>query len=155
MPVPEPLDGNADGAQETVENEWAQAPWRFLFAFTLTRHVPLLSLAVLGSVVTGAAMPVESYLYGKVFSYYASYASRELKEETFLHKVDQYVVYLFLVGCSAWLANTSCFALWTIFGSLQVSVARAKLFGGLLRREMEWFDMRKHGVGAMLTRFRM
>lgn len=141
--------------EDSGEEYSAKAPWSCLFSFTLRKHVPYLALAIASSIATGAITPIQAFLYGKVFSYFTLYASQAITTDTFLQEVDKYIIYLILLGSAGWLANSGFFALWTGFGSLQVGVARSKLFGGMLCRDLEWFDMRKHGVGALLTRLNM
>ncbi|KAL9611484.1 MAG: hypothetical protein Q9167_003882 [Letrouitia subvulpina] len=56
------------------------------------------------------------------------------------------------LGCASGLLNAGFFMLWLAFGELQAKSVRDKLFGGILEKDMEWFDMRKDGVEALIQR---
>ena len=43
-------------------------------------------------------------------------------------------------------------AMWLAYGELQAKSARDRLFHGLLEKEIEWYDLRMNGIGALLPR---
>jgi ATP-binding cassette subfamily B (MDR/TAP) protein 1 len=57
------------------------------------------------------------------------------------------------LGSASWLLNGGYFMLWLAFGELQAKSVREKLFDGMLEKDMEWYDMRKNGIGALVPRF--
>ncbi|KAF8541001.1 P-loop containing nucleoside triphosphate hydrolase protein [Trichophaea hybrida] len=60
--------------------------------------------------------------------------------------------YLTVLGCASWLLSGAFFATWLWFGELQAKAAREKLFDILIDKDIEWFEERKDGVSAMLSK---
>lgn len=52
------------------------------------------------------------------------------------------------MGCGNWFANEAMFVSWVSFGESQARELSVRMFRGLLRREMEWFDMVRYGIGS-------
>ncbi|KFX93813.1 hypothetical protein V490_04662, partial [Pseudogymnoascus sp. VKM F-3557] len=66
--------------------------------------------------------------------------------------ISKWCIVLTGLGLGSCLANGGFFGLWLVFGESQAKQAREKLFTGLLRREMEWYDLRKDGISPVLIR---
>ena len=141
------LSHATDGNDETPK-----APWRALFFFTTKANIPLLVFAIAISIISGALDPAKSYLMGKAFGGFTSYASGTLHADEFIHLEKKYVYYLLIVSGGAWIATFLELTCWLAFGELQAKSARDRLFHGLLRKEIEWYDLRKNGIGALLPR---
>lgn len=56
------------------------------------------------------------------------------------------------VGAGSWVLNGGFFMFWLVFGELQAKIVRDKLFDGLMQKDMEWYDLRKNGIGALILR---
>ncbi|KAG9875031.1 putative ABC transporter, partial [Aureobasidium melanogenum] len=69
-----------------------------------------------------------------------------------LSSVTNYTVYLVALGVGSWLVHFVFFSAWLAFGELQANSARERLFLGMLDKEIEWYDMRKNGIGALIPR---
>ena len=132
--------------------EFIKAPWRALFFFTTRANTPLLILAIAISVIAGVLDPAKTYLMGKAFGGFTSYAAGNLTSDEFIHLEKKYVYYLLIVSGGAWLLSSLELTCWLAFGELQAKSARSRLFHGLLRKEIEWYDLRKNGIGALLPR---
>jgi ATP-binding cassette subfamily B (MDR/TAP) protein 1 len=131
----------------------AQKPeWKALFHFTTHKHLPFLISAIVFSAASGAAAPLNSYLLGKVFGSFTNFASGEMEVDVFKRNVATYNTYIVIVAAASWLFNSFSFFLWHTFGDLQARSARERLFNALLVRQVEWFDRRRDGVGALTTR---
>ena len=102
--------------------------------------------------IAGALDPAKSYLMGKAFGGFTSYASGTLHGDGFIHLEKKYVYYLLIVSGGAWICSFLELTCWLAFGELQAKSARDRLFDGLLRKEIEWYDLRKNGIGALLPR---
>ena len=89
---------------------------------------------------------------GRVFNGFTSYATGQVKPEEFMHEQRTNVYYLLIISGGAWLFLFLEFSTWLAFGELQAKSARDRLFHGLLEKDIEWYDMRKNGIGAMLPR---
>ncbi|KAF2665239.1 P-loop containing nucleoside triphosphate hydrolase protein [Microthyrium microscopicum] len=129
-----------------------QPKWKALFNFTTRKHLPFLILAVISSAAAGAAVPLNSYLIGKVFGAFTSFAAGQIEKDAFKHNIATYNIYIVIIAASNWLFASFAFFLWHTFGDLQARSARERLFNALLVRQVEWFDRRRDGVGALTTR---
>lgn len=123
-----------------------------LFTFTTSRHVPVLLFAVLCSIVASSVPALQAYLLGKIFATFARLGAGGWTETEFREDLARYNVYLICLGALCWLCGGGMFAGWTWFGTLQARNARERLFIGLARRPMSWFDQRQDGIGALTTK---
>ncbi|KAK3701663.1 ATP-dependent permease [Vermiconidia calcicola] len=128
------------------------APWRALFFFTTRSNIPILIAGITFSILAGATSPAQSYIMGKVFGGFTSFATGTLEKEEFFRKEKTYIFYLLAVSGGAWLFNFLEMTAWLAFGELQGKSARDRLFHGLLKKDIEWYDLRKNGIGALLPR---
>lgn len=127
------------------------APWQALFYFTARSHISCLVVAVASALASGGASPAQSLLTGKAFEAFASSSSTS----DLLRKESRYALYLIAIAAGSWLLHFVFFAAWVTFGELQANSARDRLFAGLLKRDIAWFDMRKNGGGALISRLQM
>lgn len=144
-------DSREDSSASSEEPQ-APAPWRALFAFTTRRNIPLLAAALSTSIIAGAAHPAQSLLVGKFFQGFTDYATGALDKDAFLKVQTKWVLYLTGLAALSWLFHSLDFMLWLAFGELQAKSARDRLFHGLLNKEVEWYDRRKNGIGALIPR---
>lgn len=144
-------DSNASG-DESDDTPAVKAPWRSLFAFTTRRQMPLFVTGVVCAILAGAAAPAQTFIVGKLYGGFTDFASGTLDKQEFMRKETTYVIYLVAIAAAAWFLNTIDFGIWVAFGELQAKSARDRLFHGLLDKDIEWYDMRKNGIGAMLPR---
>jgi ATP-binding cassette subfamily B (MDR/TAP) protein 1 len=107
-----------------------------------------LIVALVASLASGAITPAQSYLLGKAFNTFTSSGS----PSNILKTVSNYALYLATLGVGSWLTHFVFFSAWLAFGELQANSARERLFLGMLDKEIEWYDMRKTGIGAMIPR---
>ncbi|KAK3075923.1 ATP-dependent permease [Teratosphaeriaceae sp. CCFEE 6253] len=142
----------ATKSDDSSSEEAQAAPWKALFFFTTKANLPVLIAGVTCSVIAGAASPIQLYLTGKLFEGFTSYASGAWTAEELMHEQTKYVIYLVAVAGATWLFFSLEFMLWLAFGELQAKSARDRLFHGLLEKDIEWYDMRKNGIGALLPR---
>lgn len=128
------------------------APWSSLFAFTTRANTPLLAAATFCSLIAGAAQPAQSLLVGKFFQGFTDYATGTLDKDAFMRQQTKYVLFLTGLAAASWVFHSLDFMFWLAFGELQAKSARDRLFHGLLGKEIEWYDRRKNGIGALLPR---
>lgn len=134
------------------DGDAVKAPWRALFAFTTPRHIPLLATGTLSGILAGAASPAQTLIIGKLYGGFTDYASGTTDKDQFMRLETKYVIYLVGIAAGSWLLHTIDFFAWVAFGELQAKSARDRLFHGLLDKDIEWYDMRKNGIGALLPR---
>lgn len=127
-------------------------PWKALLNFTTKKHLPLLILSLICSIIVGIVTPAQAYLMGKVFSNFTKFGSGQIKESEFKHNEVLYSIYFIIIGGICWFFSTMMYAGWIMFGELQARSARERLFNALIERDIEWFDQRKDGVGALTGR---
>ena len=138
--------------EDEGEEAVIQARWRSLFNFTTKAHLPSLCLGLLLSIASGIIIPALSVFLGTVFDAFTEFGAGKISGSDLTKKVSRNAVYLVGLGSASWLLNGSYFMFWLIFGELQAKSVRNKLFGGMLQKDMEWYDMRKAGVSAMIPR---
>lgn len=143
--------GKQPGDDVKAEHVQGAAPWKALFFFTTKAHLTCFSTAMAFAILSGLASPAAALLTGKAFQGFASVADGNelVKKET------KYVFYLLGIGLGSWLLHFVFFAAWVAFGELQANNARDRLFNGMLVKEIEWYDLRKNGVGALIPRLQV
>ena len=147
-------------AKEDVESEngsadeemLQHADWRSLFNFTTKAHVPTLIIGILHAVASGIVIPALAFFLGKIFDTFADYGAGAMSGSDLTKQVSQKGFELLGLGFASWLLNGGFFVFWLSFGELQAKNVRNKLFDGMLQKEMEWYDMRKSGMNAMIPR---
>lgn len=143
--------GKQPGDDVKADDVQGAAPWKALFFFTTKSHLTCLSTAMAFAILSGLASPAAAVLTGKAFQGFANVADGNelVKKET------KYVFYLLGIGFGSWLLHFVFFAAWVAFGELQANSARDRLFNGMLVKEIEWYDLRKNGVGALIPRLQV
>ena len=129
-----------------------QASWKSLFNFTTKAHYIPLCLGLLLSVCSGIIIPALALLLGRIFDSFTDFGAGRLSGPGLISRVSQNATYLAALGSASWLLNGSYFMFWLVFGELQAKSVRDKLFNGMLQKDMEWYDLRKAGVGALIPR---
>ncbi|KAM0717727.1 hypothetical protein Q7P37_007579 [Cladosporium fusiforme] len=141
------------GSDTTASDDSTKkAPWRALFFFTTRSNIPIFITGVFFSVVAGATAPFNAWIQGKIFESFSTLGASQTNGEQVYKDNRKYVLYFVALAAATWITNTGQFAAWMSFGELQAKSARDRLFHGLLEKDVEWYDMRKHGIGALLPR---
>ena len=151
------MDHNAEedheAEDESAEEELLQqAEWRSLFNFTTKAHVPTLIIGLLLAVVSGIVIPALAFFLGQIFDVFTDYGAGTISGPDLTKQVSLRGIELLGLGLASWLFNGGFFISWLSFGELQAKNVRNKLFDGMLQKEMEWYDMRKSGMNAMIPR---
>jgi ATP-binding cassette subfamily B (MDR/TAP) protein 1 len=146
----------SEPASDTTASENpAIPPWRALFFFTTKSNLPILITGIVFSLIAGASVPVNAWIQGKIFESFSLLGASQLAGEKVYDENKKYVLYFVALAAATWFVNTGEFACWMSFGELQAKSARDRLFHGLLAKEIEWYDVRKHGIGALLPRLQV
>lgn len=136
----------------TTSEDAVKAPWRSLFFFTTKSNLPTLITGILFSVLAGAVPPINAWIQGKIFESFSLLGAGQLTGEEVYKGDRKYVLYFVGLAAATWVVNAGEFSCWMTFGEHQAKGARDRLFHGLLEKEIEWYDLRKHGIGALLPR---
>lgn len=129
-----------------------KSKWLPLFNFTIKKHlVPLLSALFL-AIAAGILYPVTAIFLGKLFDAFSNFGAEKTTGDQLLERVVNNCIVLLALGAATWVLNGGYFTLWVAFGELQAKCVRELLFEDMLRKDLEWFEMRKDGMGAFLPR---
>ena len=149
-------DVNDTGEQEAPNGDDGQSKppgWRSLFYFTSSSHSFTLAAALILSVAAGVIIPILAFLLGKVFDLFTKFGANELSGPDLVKRISTYALALVALGSGSGLLNAGFLMTWLIFGEMQAKSVRHKLFASMLEKEMEWYDLRRAGVDALITRF--
>ena len=139
-------------ADEENDGQVERAQWRSLFAFTTKTHVLPLIVGLLLSVGSGIVIPALSLFLGRIFGLFSDFGAGKIGGSELTQKVATNALTLVGLGSISWFLNGAFFMFWLAFGELQAGSVRDKLFDGMLKKDMEWYDMRKAGVSALIPR---
>lgn len=141
---------------QNEESDQEEAPgWLSLFSFTSRIHLFSLSIALILSVASGIIIPAFAIILGRVFDLFTKYGAKEMSGSDLVKKVSIYGLALVGLGSGSGILNAGYFMAWLVFGELQAKGARGKLFDGMLKKDMDWYDMRKSGIDTLISRLQM
>lgn len=141
---------------QNEESDQKEAPgWLSLFSFTSRIHLFSLSIALILSVASGIIIPAFAIILGRVFDLFTKYGAKEMSGTDLVKKVSIYGLALVGLGSGSGILNAGYFMAWLVFGELQAKGAREKLFDGMLKKDMDWYDMRKAGIDTLISRLQM
>ncbi|ORY57785.1 P-loop containing nucleoside triphosphate hydrolase protein [Pseudomassariella vexata] len=123
-----------------------------LFGFTTWRHCGPLAVGLIASLFAGALKTSLAIILGEIFAVIARFGQGHLEAPETLSQVSRWCVILTAAGVASWLANFIFAFSWTAHGELQARHVRRRLFRGLLKKDMEWFDRQSDGVASLLVR---
>ena len=151
------MEDNIEGRAsiEVAQEEDVQvknARWGALFNFTTKAHILPLLIAVLLSISSGIVVPALAIFLGKLFNLFTEFGAGKLSGSELVHQISTYDIYMLGLAGVSMLLNAGYFGFWLYFGELQARNVRDRLFDGLLKKDMEWFDMRTAGVNTLLSR---
>lgn len=144
------LDELDSGHQETQHA--GRAKWQALFNFTSKQHALPLFLALVSSITSGIVIPALAVFLGKAFNEFSNFGSGKLTGHDLVRKVGNYSTVLCVLGGGSGLLNDAFYSLWLLFGELQAKKSRNMLFDALLKKDLQWYDMRKSGVEPLISR---
>lgn len=134
-----------------VDGPASKPTWLSLFRFTTKRHLPVLILGVFLAVAASLTTPALAILFGKIFNAFTLFGAGSIAGRNLVERVTSDCVGLACLGAVSWALNAGYFTLFILFGELQAASARDRLFGELLKRNLEWFEAQQDGTGALLS----
>ncbi|KAK2761305.1 hypothetical protein FQN54_001827 [Arachnomyces sp. PD_36] len=123
-----------------------------LFNFTTRKHLPPLLSALTLTLAAGILVPISAIFLGRLFDAFSSFGSGTINGDALADRVSANCIILVGLGAATWVLNGGYFTLWVAFGELQARVVREEMFADLLRKDLEWFEMRRDGMGSFLPR---
>lgn len=141
-----------DQPHSDVVDDQLKVTWKSTFSFMRREDLPLLLLSVISATIAGATKPAIAIFLGKIFNILSSFALGDITQAQLIHSVSIWCLALTFLGCAVWTFNALFFSLWLLFGEGQARTLRAKLFSGLLAKDMAWYELRVDGVSSLLIR---
>jgi ATP-binding cassette subfamily B (MDR/TAP) protein 1 len=115
----------------------------------------MLTIAITLTVMTGMVIPAFAILLGMLFDTFTNFGSTTISSLQLTEETAKDCKALLGLGIGSLILNGMYLALWVIFGELQAKNIRSRLFSELLDRDLEWFDMQRGGIGALISRLQM
>ncbi|KAJ5804789.1 uncharacterized protein N7518_001092 [Penicillium psychrosexuale] len=125
--------------------------WKSLFGFTTRRHLPTLIFGSIFAVVASCVTPALAIFLGNVFDSFTSFGAGQTDAEELHGKVITNCFGMIALGIAGWFLNGAYYALFVAFGEMQASIIRSQVFQELLKRDVEWFEAKSEGSGALLS----
>ena len=147
-----PASENSHLENEVTDLPHSQVGWKALLSFTTKSHTVILGLSLGLSIASGIVIPTMAIFLGMIFDVFTDFGRGKIAEGQFLSKISTNAFYLVGLGLVSWGLNGGYFLFWLMFGELQAKSARDKLYAGMLEKEIEWYDMRRAGIKAMIPR---
>lgn len=141
-----------DSSHPHINEDALNITWKSSFSFMRREDLPLLTASVISAAIAGATKPAIAIFLGRIFNILSSYALGEITQSQLLHNISIWSLALTALGCAVWSFNSLFFSLWLLFGESQARTLRAKLFTGLLAKDMAWYELRVDGVSSLLVR---
>ena len=138
--------------RQEEDDQVTQAGWLALFEFTRKSHLIIFLLAISFSVASGLIIPALAIFLGKIFDPFTSFGGGGISGPDLVKRVSTYGIALVGLGSTSGILNALFFGSWLLFGELQAKSARETLFSAMLEKDLEWYDMRKDGVEALIAR---
>ncbi|KAI1174846.1 P-loop containing nucleoside triphosphate hydrolase protein [Nemania sp. FL0916] len=143
---------HTDGATKSSSERPPKSSFRDLFAFTSWRQRLLLLAGLVVAVLVGALETTRSILLGRIFGVIAQFGSGHLTGPETIAQVSSWCILLVVIGGAAFLVNFGFILSWGIFGEWQAKNIRTRVFRGLSKKEMGWFDLQTDGMASLLVR---
>ncbi|KAB0792508.1 hypothetical protein PPYR_14467 [Photinus pyralis] len=104
-------------------------------------------LGCVGSIVTGAGMPVYAIVFGDVMGVLASHDDDYIISET-----KKFAIFFLIIGIVTGIATLVHTYMFGIAGEKLTMRLRSQMFKSFLSQEMGYFDNKEHGVGSLCAR---
>lgn len=125
--------------------------WKSLFGFTTRRHLPTLIFGSIFALVASCVTPALAVFLGNVFDSFTSFGADQIDAKGLHGQVITSCLGMIGLGVAGWFLNGAYYALFVAFGEMQASVIRSQVFLELLNRDVEWFEAKSEGSGALLS----
>ena len=142
----------SDHDDTNKENIHGGSPgWKSLFEFTTRRHLPTLIFGSIFAVVASCITLALAIFLGNVFDSFTSFGADQTGAKELHGEVITNCLGMIALGVAGWFLNGAYYSLFVAFGEMQASVIRSQVFLELLKRDVEWFEAKSEGSGALLS----
>lgn len=123
---------------------------RNVFSFTIARDFLLIVPGVIVCVINALCTPVETIVYGRLFTKLSDYAIYDLTFNKFIKDVGIYCIVLLVLGIIKLITNIFICYLWFKNGENQQKRVRAVIFDKILNKsKIEWIENFKNFNGEV------
>lgn len=133
-------------------DEEIKSSFKSLFTFTTKKHISNIVPCIIFAIISGVLKPISAIFYGNIFGTLTNFGAGVLTAQETLQQVSKWCIAITILGGAVWLFEGLFLCSWMVFGELQARSVREKLFAGMLEKDLEWFDLRKDGIGSLLIR---
>ncbi|KAK9877123.1 hypothetical protein WA026_016869 [Henosepilachna vigintioctopunctata] len=126
-------------------DEFAPTPFSQILKMNKPELFPI-TIACLGSIITGASLPIFGLLSGDVIGELSG------DDESMRQGVIKYCYFFLGVGVVVGLATFGNIFCFSYAGEYLTYRLRSKLFKAMLRQEVGWYDRKENGVGALCAK---
>ncbi|KAK3689573.1 P-loop containing nucleoside triphosphate hydrolase protein [Podospora appendiculata] len=135
----------------TQKSTFQRSSSKHLFVFTRPGHVWMIASAIFTAALAAAGRAAYTIVFGRIFDLSSQWGASAIAGHRFLSETSQWCIYMCLIGLGMWLVSSIELALWVISGELRARTARDTLFGSLLKKTAEWYDMRENGMSSLMV----
>ncbi|KAF7893244.1 uncharacterized protein EAF02_000782 [Botrytis sinoallii] len=133
-------------------DEDIKSSFKSLFTFTTKKHISNIVPCILF-----ASLAAFSNLYRQYFTEISLVLLQTLglvfsQQKRPYKQVSKWCIAITILGGAVWLFEGLFLCSWMVFGELQARSVRERMFAGMLEKDLEWFDLRKDGIGSLLIR---
>ncbi|KAJ5185139.1 ABC transporter integral membrane type 1 [Penicillium cf. griseofulvum] len=125
--------------------------WKSLFEFTTRRHLPTIIFGSIFALAASLVTPALAIFLGNVFDSFNSFGADKTDVKGLHGQVITNCLGMIGLGVGGWFLNGAYYALFVAFGEMQASVIRTQVFLELLKRDVEWYEAKREGSGALLS----
>lgn len=125
-------------------------PKKGIFRFTTSKDLPLLVASTIAIVISSLGSPLETYLYGKIFTKLATFLSDGSKDKkSFLSKIGFFCGEIVVVGAVRMLLTWLGVIGWLMVGERAQIRGRKKVFNYILSQDFEKISLQKNLIGSL------
>lgn len=106
----------------------------------------------MATTISGLIRPTAAILFGELWNTLTNYGAGIVDVKEMMHQVSKWCIALTVLGIGTWTVEGIFFTLWILFGELQATSARQKIFSGMRDKSMGWYDLREDGIASLLSR---
>ncbi|EFQ31962.1 ABC transporter [Colletotrichum graminicola] len=132
-------------------SQWKPS-WAYLFTFCNRQHLPIIGIGIVAAFICAAFRTALAVVLGRMFQVISDYGAGLSGTPDTILQTSRLGIIICCLGLGAFFGNTILLTSWVAFGELQAKVARERIFGRLLARDMSWYDKQADGIPGLLVR---
>ncbi|CAH2352327.1 alpha-factor-transporting ATPase [[Candida] railenensis] len=143
-------DVSSCGTKSERDQKIRASGFTSLFRYMERSDLPVLTLASVVISLSTAAVPLQSYIYGKIFEKLSDFYVYGVEYSTFIAQIRYLAGLIMIVGLIQAIFRWVSIYAWLIFGERQANRIRTKLYYQLVQfTNMEWYDGKSQLMGEI------